>query len=165
MESNFEGPSHDEAKNALTELSADRDRLAAGIGVPWTLLAGFGAVAASWVGSAPSAWVGSAANASTRANSESASSTPLWLGLAVALVVLYLLQRETGIKFRSLGSRGNLAMAGIVISCLTLFSVALGLVSFGWLWAVIIPAVLAFTVTTWLAAVAYRSAVANLRRG
>lgn len=156
MESNFQEPSHDEAKNALTELSADRNRLTAGISVPWMLLAAFGAVAAGWVGSA--------ATASPGENYQPAL-TPLCLGLAIALVILYLLQRETGIKFRSLGSRGNVAMVGIVLSCMTLFSVSLGLVSVGWQWAVIIPAVLAFAVTIWLAAVAYRSAIENLRRG
>lgn len=156
MESNFQEPSHNEAKNALTELSADRDRLATSIGIPWTLFAGFGAVAAGWVGSA--------ATASPGENYQPAL-TPIWLSLAVALVILYLLQRETGIKFRSLGSRGNVAMAGMLLSCLTLFSVALGLVSVGSQWAVFIAAVLAFAITTWLAAVVYRSAIENLRRG
>ncbi len=154
MESNFQEPSPDEAKDALTELSADRDRLTAGVHIPWALLTGFGAVAA-W-------WVGSAADTSPGENYEPSAQTGL--GIAVVLVITHLLRRETGIKFRKLGARGNVAIAGIVFSSLALFSIALGFVSAGWHWAVIIPALFAFAITTWLSAVAYRSAIENLRR-
>ena len=155
MESHFQGPSRDEARNALNELSADRDRLAESIRVPRALLAGFGGVAAWWVGAA----------AATSPGENYEPPTMGWLALAVVLVVVYLIRRETGIRFRSMGSRAGLAVAGIVVTCLALFSVSLGLVSFGLHWAVALTSVAAFALTTWLAGVAYRSAVEKLRRG
>lgn len=155
MESNPNGPSPDEAINALNELTSDRDRLADSIHVPWSLLAGFGGVAA-W-------WVSAAAATSPGANYE--APTTVGLALAVVFVVAYLIQRETGIRFRRMGSRAGWAVAGIVVSCLALFSVSLGLVSFGLHWAVAVTSVVAFAVTTWLAGLAYRSAVKNIRRG
>ncbi|MFT4468606.1 hypothetical protein ACMX2H_01725 [Arthrobacter sulfonylureivorans] len=87
------------------------------------------------------------------------------MALAVALVVVYLIHRETGVRFRSMGTRAGLAVVGIVVTCLVLFSVSLGLVSFGLHWSVALTSVVAFAVTTWLAGAAYRSAVENLRRG
>ena len=155
MESHFQGPSRDEARNALNELSADRDRLAESIRVPRALLAGFGGVAAWWVGAA----------AATSPGENYEPPTMGWLALAVVLVVVYLIRRETGIRFRSMGLRAGLAVAGIVVTCLALFSVSLGLVSFGLHWAVALSSVAAFALTTWLAGVAYRSAVEKLRRG
>lgn len=155
MESHFQQPSPEAARNALNELSADRDRLAGGILVPRLLLAGFGGVAA-W-------WVGAAATTSPGENYQPPAMG--WLALAVALVVAYLIQRETGIRFRSMGPRAGLAVSGIVVACLALYSISLGLVSFGLHWAVAITSIVAFGLTTWLAGVAYRSAVEKLRRG
>ena len=154
MESHFQQPSRDAAREALNELSADRDRLAGSIRAPRTLLAGFGGVAA-W-------WVGAAATTSPGENYE--PPTMGWLALAVALVVVYLIQRDTGIRFRSMGPRAGLALAGIIVACLALYSISLGLVSFGLHWAVALTSVAAFGLTTWLAGVAYRSAVEKLRR-
>lgn len=154
MEHHSQGPSSFEATNALDELTADRDRLADSIRVPWPLLAGFGGVAA-W-------WVGAAAVTSPGQNYEPPATGGL--AIAVVFVVVYLLRRETGIRFRSMGLRAGLAVVGIVLSCLTLFSVSLGLVSFGMQWAVALTGVVAFASTTWLSGVAYRSAVENLRR-
>lgn len=155
MESHFHAPSPDDALHALNELTTDRGRLADSISVPWPLLAGFGGVAA-W-------WVGAAATTSPGANYE--PPTTLGLALAVVLVVTYLIRRETGIRFRSMGSRAGWAVIGILLSCLALFSVSLGLVSFGLYWAVALTSVVAFVSTTWLAGVGYRSAVEKLRRG
>lgn len=155
METNSQGPSRNEAIDALHELAADRGRLAEGIRVPWSLLAGFGAVAA-W-------WVGTAAATSPGENYE-----PPAIGglvLAIVLVIIYLIQRETGIRFGRMGLQAGLALIGIVLSCLALFSIALGLVSVGLHWAVILTSIMAFTLTTWLTGVAYRSAAQNLRRG
>lgn len=123
--------------------------------VPRMLLAGFGGVAA-W-------WVGAAATTSPGENYE--PPTMGWLALALALVVAYLIQRETGIRFRKMGTRAGLALSGIVVACLALYSISLGLVSFGLHWAVAVTSVVAFALTTWLAGVAYRSAVEQLRRG
>ncbi|MFJ6001283.1 hypothetical protein [Arthrobacter sp. NPDC092385] len=155
METNFQGPSRDEAIEMLSGLSADRDRLAASIRAPWSLLAGLGAVAA-W-------WVSAAAATSPGENYEPPAMGGLVL--AIVLVILYLIQRETGVRFRSMGLQAGLALAGIVASCLALFSISLGLVSFGLHWAVTLTSIMAFALTTWLASVAYRSAARKLRRG
>ena len=85
--------------------------------------------------------------------------------LAVVLVIVYLIQRETGVRFRNLGGRAGMALAGIMVGCLVLFSMSLGLVSLGLPWAVALTATAAFALTTWLAGVAYRAAVQNLRHG
>ena len=155
MENEFQDPSPDEATAALNTLSTDRERLAAGVKVPWVLLAGFGGVGA-W-------WVSAAATASPGENYQPPTSG--WLALVAVLVVAYLIRQETGIRFRKMGTRAGWAMVGILAVCLALFSVSLGLVSFGMHWAVAITSVVAFTVTTWLAGVAFRSAVEELRRG
>lgn len=155
MESEFRRPTSLEAAGALHELGTDRERLAAQIKVPWPLLAGFGAVAA-W-------WVGMAASANPGGSYQPHGSGVLML--AVVLALGYLVQRQTGIRFRRMGYRAALAVAGITAACLTLFSASLGLVSFGLYWPVLVTSAAAFAVTTWLAAVAYRSAVRNLHRG
>ena len=81
------------------------------------------------------------------------------------LVVAYLIRRETGVRFRKMGTRAGWAIVAIAAACLVLFSVSLGLVSFGMQWAVTLTSLIAFAATTWLAGVAYRSAVEQLRRG
>jgi predicted branched-subunit amino acid permease len=155
METNSQGPSRDEAAQALKELSADRDRLAAGIRAPWLLLAGFGAVAAWWVSAA----------AATSPGEDYDSPAISGLVLAIVLVIIHLIRRETGVRFKSMGLQAGLALAGIVAGCLALFSISLGLVSFGLHWAVALTSITAFALTTWLASVAYRSAAQNLRHG
>jgi len=106
-------------------------------------------------------WVAAAATASPGRNYEPPSAG--WLALLGAFVVAYLIRRETGIRFQAMGARAAGALIGIVVTCLVLFSVSLGLVSFGLRWAVALTSVAAFAVTTWLAGVAYRSAVEKLR--
>lgn len=123
METHFEG-GRDETAEMLTTLSADRQRLAQQIRVPWALMAAFG-----------------------------------------ALVVVHLVQRETGIRFRSLGARANWMVAAIVVACLALFSVSLGLVSLQLPWAVIATSLAAFAITTFLSGLALRSAVESARCG
>lgn len=154
MESNSPEPSPDEATNALNTLSVDRDRLAASVHVPWVLLAAFGAVGAWWV----------AAAATTNPGENYAPPTSGWLALVGALVVAHLIRRETGIHFRAMGARANWALVGIVAVCLALFSVSLGFVSFGLLWTVALTSLLAFAATTWMAGIAFRSAVEVLGR-
>lgn len=154
MENQSKDPSPDEATDALNALSTDRERLAASIHVPWVLLAAFGGVGA-W-------WVSAAAATSPGENYEPPSSS--WLGLVSALVIAYLIRRETGVHFRTMGARAGWAIVGIITVCLVLFSISLGLVSFGLQWAVALTSLAAFATTTWLAGVAYRSAVEKLRR-
>lgn len=155
METHSQHPSPDEATNALNALSTDRERLAAGIHVPWMLLAAFGGLGAWWV---------SAAAATNPGESYEPPSSG-WLALVGALVVAHLIRRETGIRFRTMGARAGWAIAGIIAICLALFSISLGLVSFGLHWAVALTSLAAFAATTWLAGIAYRSAVEKLRRG
>jgi len=139
----------------LNSLSTDRDRLAAGIQMPWPLLAAFGGLGAWWVSAA----------AVTTPGENYEPPTSGWLALVGALVVAYLIRRETGVHFRKMGARAGWAFVGILAVCLVLFSVSLGLVSFGLQWAVVVTSLVAFAATTWLAGVAFRSAVEQLRRG
>ncbi|TFC82406.1 hypothetical protein E3T28_16005 [Cryobacterium sinapicolor] len=155
MENQFQDPSPDEAAASLNTLSTDRERLAASVHVPWVLLAAFGGVGA-W-------WVSAAAATNPGENYEPPSSG--WLALVGTLVVAYLIRRETGVRFRKMGTRAGWAIVAIAAACLVLFSVSLGLVSFGMQWAVTLTSLIAFAATTWLAGVAYRSAVEQLRRG
>ena len=155
MENNFRDPTREEAAAALSALSSDREHLASSVRVPWPLLAALGGVGA-W-------WVAAAAATNPGANYEPPSSS--WLALVGALIVVYLIRRETGVGFRKMGARAGWAIVGIIATCLVLFSVSLGFVSFGMQWVVAFTSLLAFATTTWLASVAYRSAVEHLRRG
>lgn len=154
METHSVKPSSAEASDALRTLSADREQLAAGVRVPWILLAAFGGVAAWWVSGA----------VSTSPGEDYAAPTSGWLGIVALLVVIYLIRRETGVRFRKMGARAGWAVAGIVVICLLLFSVSLGLVSFGLHWAVVLTSAFAFAATTWLAGLAYKSAADQLHR-
>jgi len=154
METNSEKPSAAEASDALKALSADSEQLAAGVRVPWILLAALGGVAAWWVSGA----------VSTNPGADYEAPTSGWLGIVAVLVVVYLIRRETGVRFRRMGTRAGWAVAGIIVTCLVLFSVSLGLVSFGLHWAVVLTSVIAFATTTWLAGLAYKSAVDQLHR-
>ena len=154
MERNLETTARDEAAESLATLSADRQRLAEQARVPAALMAAFGALGAWWVGSA----------ATTDPGSSYEPPLTGWLALLGVLVVAHLVQRETGIRFRSLGARANGAIAGIVVTCLALFSLSLGLVSLDMRWAVMATSLTAFVITTWLAGVACHSAVDRLRR-
>lgn len=139
----------------MNELTADRERLAENIKVPRALMAGFGGVAAWWVGMAAATSPGQAYQPPAMG----------WLALAVSLVFVHLVQRDTGIRFRRMGPRALLAVAGAVVACLALYSISLALVSLGLHWGVVLTSVTAFASTTWLAGVAYSSAVARLRHG
>ena len=154
MENDFQGrPSVDEAAARLSELSGDRRALAGSTRVPRVLLAAYGGVAA-W-------WVAGAATASPGENYEPPTSG--WLALVAVLIITHLMNRETGIRFKSMGPGAAMAMGGILLVCLALFSVSLALVSLGAGWAVALTSLAAFGAVSWLASVAYRSAVDRLR--
>lgn len=142
------------AGGALGSLRADRDRLAGHLRVPWTLMAAFGALGAWWVGAA----------ATTTPGESYEPPQSRWVVLVGVLVVAHLVQRETGIRFRSMGAGATWSMIGVLVTCLALFSISLGLVSLDLAWAVVITSVVAFVITTALAGIAYRSAIKNLRR-
>jgi hypothetical protein len=154
MESYSSGTSRDEAADALDSLAVDRDRLVGRMRVPWALMAAFGALGAWWVGAA----------AMTEPGGDYEPPMSAWMALLGALVVGHLVQRESGVRFRRMGARATWATLGILATCLVLFSVSLGLVSLDLRWAVVTTSLVAFTLTTLLAGVAYRSAVENLRR-
>lgn len=132
----------------MSTLSIDRQRLTASIRIPRALLAAFGAVGAWWVATAGTTTTGQ--NYAPPING--------WLALVGVLVVIHLIRRETGVRFRSMGARAGWALAGIVAICLALFSISLGFVSFGLRWPVALASLAAFAATTWLAGIAYRSA-------
>lgn len=155
MEKHSTEPSPEDAAQALNTLTGDRERLVSAIQVPRALLAAYGCLAA-W-------WVSSAAGTAPGENYEPPTSG--WLALVGILVVTYLIQREIGLRVRTMGTRAGLAVAGIIAVCLVLFSVSLGLVASGMTWAVVLTSLIAFTTTTWLSGIAYRSAWDTLRHG
>ena len=155
MENDYERrPSSEEAAASLRDVTADRQALADGVHVPKMLLAALGGVAA-W-------WVAGAAGANPGENYEPPTSG--WLGLVAALVTAHLIRRETGIRFRQMGLQAGLVTVAILVLCLILFSISLGLVSFGARWAVLLTSLTAFGMVTWLAGIAFRSALDQLRR-
>lgn len=154
MERNFDGASRDEAADALKSLSADRARLARRLRVPWGLMAAFGALGAWWVATAAASTPGE--------NYDPPQSG--WLALLGVLVVAHLVQRDTGIRFRTMGAKATWFIAAVVAVCLGLFSVSLALVSLDMRWLVAITSLAAFAATTWLSGAAYRAAVESLRR-
>ncbi|EXF24693.1 hypothetical protein BG28_04545 [Nesterenkonia sp. AN1] len=155
MERHSADTSPQDAAQTLETLTDDRERLASAIQVPRALLAAFGCLAA-W-------WVSTAAGTTPGENYEPPASG--WLALVGILVILHLIQRETGLRLRTVGSRAGFAVARIITACLVLFSVSLGLVASGMIWAVALTSLIAFATTAWLAGIAYRSAVDQLRHG
>jgi hypothetical protein len=144
---------HDAAA-ALDGLHSDREALAARITEPRWHLAGFGAVAL--------AWVAQAATLSPGADYE--PPTTSWVAIAAAVVLLALLRRSTGIRFRRAGARAVLLVAAALLGCLALFSISLGLVAQGLAWGVAITALAAFGLVTWLSTLAFRAAVREIAR-
>ncbi|MGJ9371912.1 hypothetical protein [Nesterenkonia sp. CF4.4] len=155
METNSIHTSPEDAARALGTLTDDREGLASAIQVPRALLAAYGCLAA-W-------WVSTAAGTTPGENYEPPTSG--WLALVGVLVVTYLVQRETGLRLRTIGPRAGFSVAGIIAVCLGLFSVSLGLVASTMTWAVALTSLMAFATTTWLAGIAYRSAWDRLRHG
>lgn len=155
MEKNSAETSRQDASQVLRQLAADRESLASGVHVPRALLAAFGALAAWWVSTAVTTTPGE--------HYEPPSSG--WFAVVGVLVIGYLIQRETGLRLRTMGSRAVWAVAGIILVCMVLFSVSLGLVSFGLVWAVTLTSLVAFGATTWLAGIGYRAALEQLRHG
>ncbi|WP_146362173.1 hypothetical protein [Arthrobacter yangruifuii] len=151
MENNL-GAAEDAAAR-LRDLAADRDTLAAGVTPPRALVAAIGALAACWVAAALDA----------RPGADYQSPSWPWLLAGLLFVILHLIRRDTGLKFRRLGARANGAIALAALVCLFLFSVSLGLVSLGLGWAVMITSLAAFAAVYGLAGVAFRAAVAQLR--
>ncbi|RII92293.1 hypothetical protein [Clavibacter californiensis] len=143
-----------DAAAALDGLRTDRETLAARIPEPRWHLAGFGAIAL--------AWVAQAATLSPGADYE--PPTTSWVAVAAAVVLLVLIRRRTGIRFRRVGARAVLLVSAAVVACLVLFSISLGLVALGIGWGVAITALAAAGLVTWLATLAFRAAVREIAR-
>lgn len=143
------------ALSALNALEADREQLARNGHVPRLLLAAYGGIGAWFV----------AAAAGTEPGAGYEAPDSYWLAIVAVFVVGYLVQRETGVRFRAMGGGATVAMIGILALCMGLYSVSLGLVSLGATWAVAAMSILAFAGTAVLAGVAYRSAFRKLGRG
>jgi CHASE2 domain-containing sensor protein len=90
--------------------------------------------------------------------------TTSWVAIAAAVVLLALLRRSTGIRFRRAGARAVLLVAAALLGCLALFSISLGLVAQGLAWGVAITALAAFGLVTWLSTLAFRAAVREIAR-
>jgi len=143
-----------DAAAALRGVQADREALAARIPEPRWHLAGFGAIALAWVAQAATLSPGAAYEPPTTS----------WVAVAAAVILLVLLRGRTGIRFREVGARAVLLVVAALLGCLVLFSVSLGLVASGLGWAVAITALAAFALVTWLSTLAFRAAVARIRR-
>jgi hypothetical protein len=143
-----------DAAAALAGMRSDREALAAAIPEPRWHLAALGAVAAAWVAQA----------VTTRPGSDYEAPTSTWLALVAVLVIMTLIRHRTGIRFRRVGARATLLMAGILVACLVLFSISLGLVVQGLGWAVSLTALAAFALVTRLSTLAFRAAVREIAR-
>ncbi|RII94635.1 hypothetical protein DZF95_03620 [Clavibacter michiganensis] len=145
-----------DAASTLNDLHSDREALAARILEPRWHLAGFGTIALVWV----------AQTATLSPGSDYEPPTTSWVALCAAMILLALLRRTTGIRFRRVGARAGLLAVAAIATCLVLFSVSLGLVAQGLGWGVAITAVAAFLLVTRLSTLAFRAAVREIvRRG
>jgi multidrug transporter EmrE-like cation transporter len=154
MTGDYEDISHTDAAEYMAALSADRIELASRVRIPWALMAAFGALGAWWVASA----------VTTEPGDDYQPPLMGWMALLGVLIVAHLVQRESGIRFRSVGGKATWVTVGIIAICLALFSISLALVTLDLSWAVAMTSAIAFVVTTVLAKVAYRSAVEHLHR-
>jgi len=140
----------DATNSLLAELAADRATLADRAKPPRWLAPGFGLIAAAYV-------IGPALGEGYR------TSIPV-LAFIAAVVLVALYYRATGIRISRVGAAGWGILAGALIGSLVLLSVSFGLVSFGLHWWVIVTAVVAFALVTWLATRFTASAVDRVRR-
>lgn len=139
-------PTDDEASGARAPLAAERGPR--GTGTPWLWLVSLG-LGSAW-------FVLTGATAEPGAGYEPSTST--WLALMAIVLAGTLIRRDTGIRFRRMGARATWLTVGILAATLALFGSSLGLVAADLRWAVAVPVLLAFGLTTWLARVAVAAA-------
>jgi hypothetical protein len=121
----------------LAELDADRAQLGERIRAPRWLAPAFGGIAALQVASA--------------AIADTTLTSVFGGALTAAGIVFALLYfRSTGVRVSAMAPQGWIFLVAALGITLTLFSVALGLESFGLLWWIVVPALAAFAVVTWL---------------
>ncbi|GAA1120563.1 hypothetical protein [Arthrobacter flavus] len=150
MENNIRlSPDPSESAAALlADVEQDRSALIERMTTPRWVPPIFGAVAAICVAS-PAA-----------GDNRSGNSTLL---IIVAIIVVYLYHRATGVKLSHIGGTAWLIYAATLITCLTLLSVSLGLVSFDLYWWVLAPAAAAFGAGTLGTHFFLRSALRRIR--
>jgi uncharacterized membrane protein YoaT (DUF817 family) len=121
------------ADSPLSTLDADRVALAGRARMPSWLAPALGVVMSAWVAT------------SYTARSGGAGSWYFLFLVAVALVVVAV--RSTGVRVRTLGARAWFGYLGLIAVGLLLYSVALALYSVDLRWWVTVPAALAFGAT------------------
>ena len=124
----------DSASNSpLMVIESDRIALGRRARMPSWLAPGLGVVTSAWVAS------------SSTARSDG---TGRWYFLfLVAMVLVLVAIRSTGVRFKSIGVGGWLGYAGLVVVGLILYSASLALFSMGLDWWVAVPTVLMFGAT------------------
>lgn len=145
----------EDARSQLAALTSDRAQMASRLPVPWGLMAAVGLALAWFVGDA----------ARTHPGGSYQPTDTYLFPLITLLLVGHLVQRETGVRFRRMGSAGGAAVAGLLLWTLLMLSVALALVSAGHSWLVFLPALLAGVVGTWGAGLVFRVCVKAVARG
>lgn len=152
MASDDRGADHSQAD--LNALHTDRARLASRLATPWTLMVAAGAGMA-W-------YVAGAATSHPGADAEAGSG---WiLSWAILCLVVYLVQRETGVRFRRVGGRGWAMLLGLGVLTFSMFSVSLGIVSLGYrVWAAV-PVAVTWVLGTLGSGFVFRSCVESMNR-
>lgn len=142
-------PTDYEASGARAPLAAEGGPR--GAGTPWLWLVSLG-LGSAW-------FVLTGARAEAGAGYEPSTST--WLALMAIVLAGTLIRRDTGIRFRRMGARATWLTVGVLATTPSLFGISLGLVAADLRWAVAVPVLMAFGLTTWLA----RLVVAAEHRG
>lgn len=155
MENDSTSASSTEIHNSIDSLDADLTRLTQNVTTPWPLFVAYGGVGA-W-------FVANAATTSPGADYQAPGS--FFLILAVGLVITYLLEQRSGVRFRTMGGQAIGFMTALVVTLLALYSVSLGLVSLDLSWAVTFTTLAAFLAATVLSKLVFSSALKRTARG
>lgn len=149
------GCSADEAGRQLAALDADRSRLSDHISIsPWLTVAA-GAALAWFVAEAATAHPGG----------DYRAGSGYLLACAALLIIAHLVKKETGVAFRRIGATGWVAVTVTLAWTLSMFSLALALVSTGHRFWTVVPTLLAWAAGSFGAAVLFRSCTEAVRRG
>ena len=151
MENNLPPTSSDQSTSAarlLADVDNDRSALIKRMNTPRWVAPAFGAIAAICVAT-PAA-----------GDNRSGNSTLL---IIVAIMVVYLYHRVTGVKLANIGWVAWLIYAATLVACLVLLSVSFALVSLDLDWWVIAPTAAAFGAGTIGAHSFMRTALSRIR--
>jgi hypothetical protein len=117
----------------LSVLDADRTALGVRARRPAWLAPALGAVTAAWI--------------TTSQTARSDSPSPWFFLFFVAMILVLVATRSTGVRLKGIGARGWVAYLALVVTGLLLYSTALALFSLRLDWWVAVPAVLMFVAT------------------